>query len=218
MSKNLLEIDRAFTLHYRGLIDIQRSINKKLKSYPFDLSKNEITDAVIERMYAFWHFNVTNNKEILHREINTTAADFFTETCLLFFKAYFEKYENVDVCSEKTIGHKTIVRPDISIWHKKELLAVIELKVSNGWKGKSMLPHLSEREEQIKKIAPNAYFGVLAFWNFFDTTDKDWNSKYFGLVNYDKNNNHLRTNSSIENIIFKINQNISNQNHTLIFF
>lgn len=207
MSKNLLEIDSTFAQHYRTLIDIQRSIIKELKDYTFNLSNEEITDAVIERMYAFWHFNVTNNKEILHRNINTTAADFFTETCLLFFKAYFEKNENFEVCSEKTIGYKTNVRPDISIWNKNELIAVIELKVSNGWKGKSMLPHLYEREEQIKRIAPNAYFGVLAFWNFFDITGKNWNSKYFGLLNFDESNKHLRTDSSIEKLILEINKN-----------
>jgi hypothetical protein len=206
MSKNLLEIDSAFALHYRGLIDIQRSIINEIREYTFDLTKEEITDAVIERMYAFWHFNVTNNKELLKRNINTTAADFFTETCLLFFKAYFEKNENFKVCSEIVLGRDPIVRPDISIWHKTELLAVIELKVSAGWKGNSILPHLYEREEQIKRIAPNAYFGVIAFWNFFDTTDKNWNSKYFGLLNFDKANNHIRTDSSIENLIVKINK------------
>lgn len=205
MNKSLIEVDNAFTSHYRGLIEIQRNIINELRDYTYDLSKEEITDAVIERMYAFWHFNVTNNKEILDRNINTTAADFFTETCLLFFKAFFEKNENLKVRSEKTIGNKTNIRPDISIWHKNELIAVIELKVSNGWKGKSMLPHLYEREEQIKRIAPNAYFGVLTFWNFFDITDKTWNSKYFGLLNFDKNNNHQRTDASVENLILEIN-------------
>lgn len=205
MNRNLLEIDSEFTTQFRGLLDIQRNIKYQLESYPFDLSKNEITDAIIERMYAFWFFNVYNNKEILNRIINTTAADYFTESCLLFFKSYFEQAEGISVLSERTI-YCSKIRPDISIWKNSRLKAVIELKVSDGWKGKAMLSHLNEREEQIKILEPDAYFGVLAFWNFFNISDEKWNSKYFGLLNYDNNNNHTRTNASIEKMIIEINK------------
>jgi hypothetical protein len=80
MNTSLVEINSAFTKQYRSLLDIQRSIKQQLETYPFDISNTEITDAIIERMYAFWFFNVNNNKEILSRKINTTSADFFTET------------------------------------------------------------------------------------------------------------------------------------------
>ena len=205
MNTSLKAIDNAFTTQYRGLLDIQRNIKHQLASYPFDLSKTEITDAIIERMDAFWFFNVNNNKEILDREINTTAADFFTETCLLFLKSYFEQTEGISVLSEKTIFGSRI-RPDISIWKDSRLKAVIELKVSDGWKGKTMLSHLKDREEQIKKLEPDAYFGVLAFWNFFEKSEEGWNSKYFGLLNFDKQNKHERTDASIEKLIQEINK------------
>ncbi len=210
MSKNLLEIDSAFAKQYRGLLEIQQSIKNQLSVYEFDLSEPEITNAIIERMMAFWFFNVNNNKVILGREINTTSADFFTETCLFFLKCYFEKTQGLKVCSEKNIAKGSVIRPDISIWNKDEtiLYAAIELKVSDGWKGEKMLPHLIEREEQIKNLFPNAYFGVVAFWSFFKADIKGWNSKYFGLMQFDKNNKHLRTDSSIEKLIAEINKKI----------
>lgn len=210
MSKNLLEIDSAFTKQYRGLLEIQQNIKNQLSFYEFDLSKPEITNAIIERMMAFWYFNVNNNKAILGREINTTSADFFTETCLLFLKSYFEKTKGLKVRSEKNISKGSVIRPDISIWNEDEtiLYAAIELKVSDGWKGGAMIPHLIEREEQIKNLFPNAYFGVIAFWNFFSTDIPGWNSKYFGLLQFDKNNNHQRTDASVENLIVEINKNL----------
>jgi len=201
---NLLAIDNAFTSHYRGLFEIQQSVKTQLIDYPFDLSLTEITDTIIDRMMAFWYFNVRNNKEILGREINTTSADFFTETCLFFLKCYFEKQRCLKVLSEKNITKGSVIRPDISIWKDDQLVAAIELKVSDGWKGGTILPHLTEREIQIKSLFPNAYFGVIAFWNFFDTNIEGWNSKYFGLLKFEKDNNHKRTDASIEQLIREI--------------
>lgn len=209
MEINLLTIDYAFTNQYKGLLETQRNIFELLKSYPFDLSKTEITDVIINRMMAFWYFNVRNNKEILGRDINTTSADFFTETCLFFLKSYLEKQFPVKVLSEKNITNRSVIRPDISIWKDNKLVAAIELKVSDGWKGGTMIPHLIEREVQIKSLYPNAYFGVIAFWNFFDTNIEGWNSKYFGLLKFEKDNNHKRTDSSIEQLIKEIEKNIN---------
>ena len=90
MENYLLNIDSAFTKQYRELLETQRSIFLLLKDYPFDLSKTEITDAIIARMDAFWHFN-GQNKDLIERKTISTAADFFTETCLLFLKSYFEQ-------------------------------------------------------------------------------------------------------------------------------
>jgi hypothetical protein len=57
---------------------------------------------------------------------------------------------------------------------------------------------------------------VLAFWNFFDTSDKNWNSKYFGLLTFDKANNHSRTDSSIESLIIEINRVLTETRDTLL--
>lgn len=206
MNLSLLEIDRTFSDQYRSLLNIQRSIKNQLDNYCFDLSKTEITDAIIERMKAFWYFHVPNNKEILDRKINTISADFFTETCLLFLKCYFEKF-GLKVLSEERMN-RSWIRPDISIWRDNTIIAVVELKVSDGWKGKNMMKHLIEREAQVKRYCPNCYFGAVAFWNFFQQDTAGWNSKYFGLLEFDKQNNHQRTKSSIEDLINEIEQHI----------
>lgn len=205
---DLLTIDSAFTKQYRDLLEIQQNIMNQLVQYPFDLSKTEITDAIIERMLAFWYFNVRNNKEILGREINTTAADFLTETCLLFLKSYFEKQTGIKVYSEKNIKKGFVIRPDISIWKDDQFVAAIEVKVSDGWKGKTMFLQLTEREKQIKSLFPNAYFGVIAFWNFFEDNMEGWNTKYFGLMEFDKNIKHERTKLSVEHMIRAIEESL----------
>jgi len=201
---NLLEIDSQFTNQYQGLFDIQKNIIGQLKEYTFDLNKTEITDAIINRMDAFWYFHVRNNKELLERKTNTVAADFFTETCLLFIKLYFNN--RFDVKSEgniRVINKKKSIRPDISIWKNEQLLGVIELKVNDGWKRKEMHSHLTEREKQIKEIHPNTFFGVIAFWNFFDTTTDEWNNKYIGLKEFD-NKNNPKTGGLVENLLKSI--------------
>ncbi len=199
-------IDSQFTEHYRALLGIQRRIKSKLEAYEFDLSGTEITKAIVNRMWAFWDFNVPKNKEILGREVNSTAADFFTETCLLFLKAVLGQ-KGFEVFSEKKlpdIGKK----PDVSIWKEGELCAVVELKVSDGWRGKAIMRHLEEREKLIKDAFPDVYFGVLAFWNFFDAGSKEWNKKYFGLQQHRSNHEHQPTDTSVEKLLWEILQHV----------
>lgn len=205
MKNNLLKIDGAFTKQYKDLLGVQQDIWLRLKDYDFNLSSNEITLAIAERMDAFWFFNVHNNKQILERKTNTTAADFFTETCLFFIKAYFENKYNVSVKSEMSIvPGRNAIRPDISIWQDNDLIGAIEIKVSDGWKGKNILQHLIERENIIHNIYPNAYFGVIAFWNFFDTNTPEWNKKYVSIKQFNEMENHPFTGGYIENLLIEI--------------
>lgn len=207
MTQQLTYIDSAFTNQYKGLWEIQRSIAEQLEHYPFDLNKDEITKAVYERMMAFWYFNV-KNCIYLKREVNTVAADFFTETCLFFLKPYF-KQQGLVIISEKDIRkekpNSKAIRPDLSIWNKDKLIAVIELKVSDGWKGKTMTEHLDNRKREIEKIWPDVFFGVLSFWNCFDENGiAKNNNNYIGLYHFKSDNNHVPTGQTIEQMIWKI--------------
>jgi hypothetical protein len=92
MNQSLSHIDSAFTCQYKVLLGTQQIISHILETYHFDLSKAEITQAVYERMMAFWYFHVTNCAD-LGREVNTVAADFFTETCLFFLKPCLKRNE-----------------------------------------------------------------------------------------------------------------------------
>lgn len=211
MKQNLTELDHKFSNHFKQLFEIQRELIEKYKSYEFDLDKTEITRAIHNRMSAFWYFNVHNTKELLRANITPPASDFFTQTCMLFFKVYFEQRYEVLVCSEKSIvPGKKLVRPDITIWSKNEvkLLASIELKVNNGWKKKEIKAHLEEREKKVKDASDGAYFGVIAFWNFFEKVEPEWKNKYVGLYEFNDNKNHPETGAYVEDIMKQIEQNI----------
>jgi len=201
---SILQIDSPFVEQYRGLLETQRLINSQLATYPFDLEKNEITNAIIQRMDAFWYFNV-NNCNDLGRKINTVSSDFFTESCLLFIKALANQ-RGIQVFSERNISgrnQKTNMRPDLSFWKNDELVAVIELKVSDGYKGKHMVQHLEDRKNNIRGIWPEAFFGAIVFWNCFQNyTEID--SNYIGLLNFSKHNNHEATGKTIEQLLKRL--------------
>lgn len=205
MKKNLLEIEKQFSQYYRKLLEQQELVIADLKKYDFDLESTEMTDAIAERMDAFWYFAWNNNKKLLGREVTSEASDFFTETCLLFLKCYFESIgSNYEVRSEHSlIRSRKSIKPDISIWKEGKLLSAIELKVSDGWKGKWIVPHLVERENQIKQLHPKAFFGVLSFWKFSHKTDVSeiWGRQYFALRIGQKDNNHLPTGLGIEDLL-----------------
>jgi len=207
MQNTLLEIDAAFTTHYKKMLDVQEAVKKQLDTYPYDLTKDEITEAIIQRMYAFWHFSSRNN-DLLGRRGNPVSADFFTESCLLFFKTYFEhERHGFKVKSEHNIDpapNRRLVKPDISIWKDDQLIATVELKVSHGWKGKSIEEHLRQREEKIIVLRPSAWFGVLVFWNYSQPDAPQWGEKYFGLLNHKKDFNHQRTSLTVEHLMQKI--------------
>lgn len=215
MNNSLLNIDAEFCNHYRGLLEIQQNTYKSLTSYPYDLEKDEITQAVINRMNAFWYFHVNNNKNLLNRKANATAADFFTETCLFFIKSFFQQYD-IQVSSEKNIlkeKSKKSIRPDISIWKDNQLLAVIELKVNDGWNRKGMLNHLENRRMNIQTVWPGVFFGAISFWNF-TAIDNSIFPDYIGLLIHKRETvDHIATGITIEHILKRILESIESSLH-----
>jgi hypothetical protein len=91
-----------------------------------------------------------------------------------------------------------VIRPDLSIWKGNQLVAVIEVKVSNGWKGKTMADHLGNRKKKIQIICPGVFFGAISFWNCFGKGIKSIDSEYIGLYEFVKDNNHKTTGKTIE--------------------
>ena len=208
MKSTLLEIDSAFCDKYSSLLETQRDISKELEGYVFDFDKDEITQAVKERMSSFWYFNY-NNRNDLERRVTAVAADFFTETCLFFLKKVFKQH-GMEVFSEKNIlkeVSKKSMRPDISIWKDNDLVAVIELKVSDGWKRAGMLHHLEERKRNIQEIYPKVIFGAIAYWDCFQNIDNKLYPNYLGLVIHDSKNNYPSTGRTFEEMIKRIIEN-----------
>jgi len=79
---------------------------------------------------------------------------------------------------------------------------VIELKVSDGWKGKTMTDHLDNRKKEITEIWPNVFFGAISFWNCFGKMGVAANNtNYIGLYNFKTDNNHEATGKTIEQLV-----------------
>jgi hypothetical protein len=80
------------------------------------------------------------------------------------------------------------------------LLGAIELKTLNDWFRHTWRTDFENRENQLKQVSgnPDLFFAVVAYWNFFDFEDTNFNTKYFGLKNRE---NNTTTDSTIEKLI-----------------
>lgn len=212
METNLQKLNKPFNTRYKKLYDLQEKLLNELKTYSFDLSCREITDAIIARMDAFWLFAV-KNKELLKRNTNAPADDFFTETVLLFFKAYFEQRygDQILVYSEKNIAPKgnipPIIKPDISILSKSgDPLAVVELKVNDAWKRNDIYTHLQNRKSDIKNINKNCFFGVISYWKFKHPYEGSENLNIIALREFlnAKTHEHRTLGQKVETILGEI--------------
>jgi hypothetical protein len=195
---------------YKSLYKRKQAIFETIQNTEIDLEGRAITDLVYAQMVAFWdEMNQTNT--LLARHKNTQAAEFFNETVCLYVKAIIESLNpSLKVEAEKPIQKektKKSVNPDISIWRDQELIAVIELKVSDGFKGKYLLPHLIEREETIHLHHPKAKFFTVCFWKpkVFDSELSELGNKYIYLVEPDRRHfDHDNSIYRIETIIKEI--------------
>lgn len=188
----LTQIDEKHNTHYRQIAEVNRHILGELQSYNFDLEDNEITDAIKNRMWAYYNTH-DELKVLLGKSQKQAAADYFVECCLFFLKAYFERNHLDCVVRSETIiwneGRHNI-RPDITIWRKEELIATIEVKVQLGRKRLEWKEELQHRESLIKSKIPNSFFAVVCFtennWQGFDR-DENFGTKYFSLTDRDWN-------------------------------
>lgn len=65
----------------------------------------------------------------------STASDFFVEAIIFYLKLILEKNKiDYEVHSERQIRQKRgAIRPDISVWKKDKVIAVLECKAQLGW-------------------------------------------------------------------------------------
>jgi hypothetical protein len=89
-------------------LDSILEVTKQLKlshdafsSYKFDLSKSDITEAIIFRLQAFY-LAQNEIKQLLKKGYGAAASDFFVETILFFTKVYLnQQAPHLEVTSEK---------------------------------------------------------------------------------------------------------------------
>ena len=170
----LAELNNQYTNNFQSLIETPKRLHQELVNYKFDLSKREITDAVIQRMdMNWWYAEEINN--LLERKKKPSSADYFTESCLYFLKAYFKSEGDIyQVRSEHSVNKiksRNIVKPDISIWKDNTLLGAIELKTLNEWFRHTWRTDFENRENQLKQVSgnPNLIFcscGILELLRF----------------------------------------------------
>jgi len=158
-----------------------------LKNYSFDLNKIEITDAILERLKAYY---LTQNKIklFLAKRYATAASDFFVESVLFFLELFFESTGNkFKAHSERQIKRiKKALRPDISIWDGEKIVAIIECKTQFGWNRKNWEEDFMIREAKLKVDFPNAKSFLLILtsrnWSLIGS-NKFLKKKYFILLN-----------------------------------
>jgi hypothetical protein len=202
---NLVQLDDRHNSHYKDIARINKEILNDLQSYNFDLNKSEISDAIINRMRAFFETHDIL-KRLFGKNQKQAASDYFVESCLIFMKAFFEKI-GYDVKSEIKIWgeKKRSIRPDVTIWKNGNLIASIEMKVQLGRRRLEWRDEIRNREIDIKTKTNCKFFGVVCFtennWQGFNR-DEDWETKYFALTDGNW--------QSIENSFEKLLKNILN--------
>ena len=184
---SLIDFDTQYCNSIRSIeTNLQESADKILKNYTFDLTKTEISEAILNRLKTYY-VSQQNIKKILNKRYQTTGADYFVETVVFFLQLYFKKLGGqFSVHSERQIKkNKNSIRPDISIWKDDEVIAIIECKTQLGWNRKNWEQDFEAREKKLKTDFPNASAFLLVMteqnWGGFGN-NKNLGRKYFCLL------------------------------------
>ena len=183
----LIKADRS----YRKLLEnlpryLERAFSLTTK-YSFDLRRKDITRAILWRCRTYYK----SQREIcdfLRKRYRGPGADFFVETIVFFLKAIIKKNElRWQVDSERSITKKRgALRPDVTVWKEKKLLAVIECKTQLGYNRDRWKQDFVRRDRQIKKIHPSAHCFLLVMcsqnWSGFGK-DRRLGKQFFVLSN-----------------------------------
>lgn len=186
----LKEYDKRYRdsikLTYDKLVETHSDI---LTNYQFDLTKTEITEAILERLF---NHNTTQDKikVFLDKRYKAAAADYFVEAVLFYLRLYFlSQGGHLQAHSERQLQKKrNSIRPDISIWRQDELVAIIECKTQLGWNRDDWEHPYIDRVAKLKLDFPIAKSYLLVMtehnWGGFGDNDKI-GKEYFSLLDKD---------------------------------
>ena len=158
---------------------LEKSYNLIANGYQFDLTKTEITEAVLERLK---NYCVTQDltKNFLNKRYQAPLADYLVETVLFFLRLYLKSQGgHLEAHSERQIKRtRNAIRPDISVWRQDQVVAIIECKTQLGWNRDSWEQDYILREQKLKAEFPNANSYLLAM------TENNWGGfKNHALLN-----------------------------------
>ena len=193
----LEQLDKKYNAALERVTDsLSDTYDNISKSYKFDLTKNDISRAVIQRLATYYK---TQNKvkQLLNKGYLAPAADFFVEATLFFLRLYcMQEKPDLTVQSEKDIliskykdekgkTKREVIRPDISILKNGEIIAIIECKTQLGWNRINWERDFSEREKKLKRSYPKAKAFLLVMtgsnWTGLGNSDKK-GTQYFCLL------------------------------------
>jgi len=206
----LSEIEKNYNEYYCNLSTMNMDIYDKLQSYNYSLAKNEISESITNRMLSFWKTH-DEIKNFLNKNQKQSSSDFFVECCLFFLRSYFSSVKTEwEIKSEFPIWKekRKSIRPDITIWNKNNLLAIIEVKVQLGRTRATWKDDLVQREIKLKSLFPDVYFAVICHdecnWKPGFERNSDFGTKYFTL----RDMNWNPTNSNFEMLLKSILENV----------
>lgn len=186
--KNLTQLDNEYNQSISSTFEKLQSVYNDINSnYKFDLSRTEITEAILNRLKTYYE---TQNKikTFLDKRYLAAASDFFVESTLFFLKLYFKSTgDKLQAHSERQIKQKrNAIRPDISIWRENEVIAIIECKTQLGWNRNNWEQQYIDRDKKLKADFPNAKSFLLVMtglnWSGFGESSK-LEDCYFCLLN-----------------------------------
>ena len=183
----LLELDKKYTDSFSATFEkLQESYFEIEKKYQFNISKTELTEAIIERL-KIYYITQGKIKDFLNKRYLAAASDFFVETILFFLRLYLKQENNgLEAHSERQIRkRKNAIRPDISIWKGDEVIAIIECKTQLGWNRDNWEQHYLDRQIKLKSEFPDAKSWLVVMtgvnWGGFEN-HRDLNQNYFCLL------------------------------------
>ncbi|MGC4233818.1 MAG: hypothetical protein QM594_12645 [Niabella sp.] len=186
----LKDFDKSYRDSVRTTFDqLEKSYTAIANGYQFDLTKKEVTEAILERLK---NYCLTQNltKNFLNKRYQAPLADYFVETVLFFLRLYLKSQDrHLEAHSERQIKRtRNAIRPDISVWYGNEVVAIIECKTQLGWNRNGWEQDYISREQKLKEEFPKANSFLLAM------TENNWggfnnhsllNSRFFSLLDND---------------------------------
>ena len=183
----LKDFDQSYRDSVRTTYEqLEKSYNVIASGYKFDLTKMEITEAILERLKNYC-LTQDLTKNFLNKRYQAPLADYFVETILFFLQLYLKSQGgHLEAHSERQIKRtRNAIRPDISVWRQDEVVAIIECKTQLGWKRNSWEQDYIFREQKLKAEFPNAKSFLIAMtehnWSGFNNHTL-LNRSFFSLL------------------------------------
>ena len=127
-----------------------------------DLQGDDISRALLLRLKSFLATQDAIKLQ-LQKVFAAPAADFFVESVSFYLQVALARLApDLRVFSEKNIVRRQgSLRPDISIWRQKEVVAAVECKTQLGWNRDGWLHDFEDRESRLSAEFPNAKLFLL---------------------------------------------------------